>query len=858
LPRCWCTVHTDKEISMAASFDLVAPRMRSLQKLEHALARLDLRWEVIETTARIVCPREAGGFLQTLAATRASFSELAAGLVERIAEAHHANRLRDLSSRAQVAIDILVRNLFERTADVGFIATDSPLVDFVRAPTDTAARELRSRLAEYRAKYTVYSDIVVLSTDGRVLVRLADAGGHGEDLPDWWAPMLRRAGHVERCERSPLFDGDQAAHYFAHRIVDTDGAPIGAVLLRFDLASELASVFADLAGDERDIAIVITDAERRAIASSRPNEIAPGHRLDEVDSSQVLATGGHDWLAQARGTRGYQGYHGLGWQAFALVRLEAAFRERAAGTDNIGDNTTGGISAQLRHDDTTLSNIVEQARKVEEGLHRVVWNGKLARTGDAAASSLHAVFDQIAGAGRQTTALFHEAIDALKALLHHGRSTQLAFHASLAVRMVDRNLYERANDCRWWALSPDLAEPLAALNADPADTAARQTAERVLAHLNGLYTVYRRIALFDRHGRVVAVSRDAEALPPALQLEPALVQQVLGLRSSADYAVSRFAASALADGAPTYVYAAAMRSAAGDVLGGVALAFASDVEMLAMLKDSLPDGEALDAWLVDPHGSVIAATAGALPGQPLPFAPASSPPATTAGSPAHAQAVERDGATLLAGTALSQGYREFKRSDGYVEPVRAWIFHGQPLEPAAAPAADIAMASASRPGERRLAVVSCGSLLLGFDADDVVEAVSAQRLLGVGRGGIGAGLLEVSTGSEKRFLATVDMGAMCGEPRRAGQDGVAVIVRQHGDATVALLVDRLVHVIECDKVQAPPPAVAMHSAWVNGIVQVSDASNEMIYLVDAKRIAAAHRTADDAVWHEEAREMPLR
>jgi hypothetical protein len=154
--------------------------------------------------------------------------------------------------------------------------------------------------------------------------------------------------------------------------------------------------------------------------------------------------------------------------------------------------------------------------------------------------------------------------------------------------------------------------------------------------------------------------------------------------------------------------------------------------------------------------------------------------------------------------------------------------------------------------------VSCGSLLLGFDADDVVEAVSAQRLLGVGRGGIGAGLLEVSTGSEKRFLATVDMGAMCGEPRRAGQAGVAVIVRQHGGATLALLVDRLVHVIECDKVQQPPAAVAMHSAWVSGIVQVSDASNEMIYLVDAQRIAAAHRTADGAVWHEEACEMPLR
>ena len=386
-----------------------------------------------------------------------------------------------------------MRNLFERTADVGFIATDSPLVAFVQAPSEAGALALRARLAEYRAKYTVYSDIVVLSNDGRVLVRLADADGSFAGLPDWWAPMQRNAGHVERHEHNPLFAGGEAAHVFAHRIVDAAGMPIGAVLLRFDLASELASVFADLAGGEREVAIVFTDAQRRVIASSRPHDLTPGSRLGEIDASQVLAAGGHDWLVQQRGTRGYQGYLGLGWQAIAMVRLEAAFRDRGAAAH--------GIAAQLQHDDATLTHIVEQARTVEEGLRRVVWNGKLARSDDDAASSLHAVFDQIAGAGRQTTALFHEAIDALKALLRDGRCAQLAFHANLAVRIMDRNLYERANDCRWWALSPDLAAPLAALNADATDVDARHAAERVLAHLNSLYTVYRRVALFDQHGR---------------------------------------------------------------------------------------------------------------------------------------------------------------------------------------------------------------------------------------------------------------------------------------------------------------------------------------------------------------------
>src|SRR5204862_7854928 len=127
-----------------------------------------------------------------------------------------------------------------------------------------------------------------------------------------------------------------------------------------------------------------------------------------------------------------------------------------------------------------------------------------------------------AGAGRQRRAGVQGGMDGLEGLRRDGRGAQLAFHASLAVRMMDRNLYERANDCRWWALSPDLAEPLAALGVDPQDPQARESAERVLAHLNSLYTVYRRVALFDRHGRVVAVSRDCGPLPARLALGPAL------------------------------------------------------------------------------------------------------------------------------------------------------------------------------------------------------------------------------------------------------------------------------------------------------------------------------------------------
>ncbi|MEJ1962515.1 MAG: hypothetical protein WDO56_13620 [Gammaproteobacteria bacterium] len=55
-----------------------------------------------------------------LSSTREAFETLASRLVTHLGTETHQKIVLACESRAQVAIDILVRNLFERTADVGF------------------------------------------------------------------------------------------------------------------------------------------------------------------------------------------------------------------------------------------------------------------------------------------------------------------------------------------------------------------------------------------------------------------------------------------------------------------------------------------------------------------------------------------------------------------------------------------------------------------------------------------------------------------------------------------------------------------------------------------------------------------
>src|SRR5690348_2535674 len=112
-----------------------------------------------------------------LSATRQEFETLAADLIKHLEAETHKKALMAARARAQMAIDVLVRNLFERTADVGFLAADPTLRQFAqqcaaRGAIGRDARSVSRRLAEYVAKYSVYHNVVLISPDGEVLAQL--------------------------------------------------------------------------------------------------------------------------------------------------------------------------------------------------------------------------------------------------------------------------------------------------------------------------------------------------------------------------------------------------------------------------------------------------------------------------------------------------------------------------------------------------------------------------------------------------------------------------------------------------------------------------------------------------------------
>jgi hypothetical protein len=104
----------------------------------------------------------AGSLNESLGGRVAELDRLGKSLVANV----RGTRLTDLALNM---IEIIDRNLYERSCDVRWWATDSAVVDCVSKPAPEVAQFCSKRLGVILDAYTVYLDIWVCDLQGRVL-----------------------------------------------------------------------------------------------------------------------------------------------------------------------------------------------------------------------------------------------------------------------------------------------------------------------------------------------------------------------------------------------------------------------------------------------------------------------------------------------------------------------------------------------------------------------------------------------------------------------------------------------------------------------------------------------------------------
>ena len=528
-----------------------------------------------------------------LTGTRQAFEALAGDLVTHLAAETHKKALLAARARAQVVIDILVRNLFERTADIGFLAADASIRRFVEGERSvaTATRSLQRRLGEYVAKYSVYHNVIVISAEGEILTQLENGSAPPKTLDPLVASTLASdRTYVETCRRSDLVPDARRALIYSYRI-SSERQTACVLCLCFRLEDECEGIFAKLRSQTDWTVLSLLDANDEVIATSDPYQLPIGARVPpgNGETGDIVRFAGREFLAVTRTAQPYQGYAGPQWRGHVMVPLDRAFEadERAAGLGCTSEVLTD-LRASAATFSTALREIPRQADAVQRDLNRSVWNGSvrlsLADAGNGAFAK--ALLREISNMGRKTKDVFEHSIEELHETIVSSVLHDSQFMASLASELMARSLYERANDCRWWALDATLIGRLTA-----AEGCDDEAATRVLRRINGLYTAYHCIVLLDTERRVIATSRSEYEHLLGTPIDAPWAARTLSLTGAQDYSVSGFEPSALYDGRPTWIFAAAVRAPQGGVVGAVAVIFDTAPQLTAMLQDSLPRDE---------------------------------------------------------------------------------------------------------------------------------------------------------------------------------------------------------------------------------------------------------------------------
>lgn len=230
-------------------------------------------------------------------------------------------RLVDL---AFTSIDLIDRNLYERSCDVRWWATDA---DLVLAASGGDVAQAGRRLGVILDAYTVYSDIWLCNLDGQVLCnarpqQFAVAGAQVAHCP-WFGPTKQLtdgdgfvAGPIEV---SALLGGRETMAWAT--LVRAGGArhgpPVGMLVTQFDWAPQAAAVLSSLRlGAETDgMCALLTDETGHVLA----------HRGAGAPKSVTLPAKAAGWqktgdaMMGFHRTEGFETWRGKGWHGVVIA-----------------------------------------------------------------------------------------------------------------------------------------------------------------------------------------------------------------------------------------------------------------------------------------------------------------------------------------------------------------------------------------------------------------------------------------------------------------------------------------------------------------------------------------------------------
>ena len=239
-----------------------------------------------------------------------------------------------LCEMAQNLVQLIVRNLYERTADCRWWATDEAFWKALQEVSPENTKHATKRLSQINRYYSVYMNLLLTDTNGTII-----ACSNSESYPRVLGSSV--AGQKWFREAMNTFNGDQYAVddiYNCHMHGDVpvcvyatavrrggqlNGRTVGTLGVYFNWPTESQTIVCEepvLTKDEwKNIRVLLLDGNQRIIASSDGKGIYQKFNLVSKEQKGHYLSNDGSLIAFAR-TLGYQEYDGLGWYCVIVKR----------------------------------------------------------------------------------------------------------------------------------------------------------------------------------------------------------------------------------------------------------------------------------------------------------------------------------------------------------------------------------------------------------------------------------------------------------------------------------------------------------------------------------------------------------
>ncbi len=255
------------------------------------------------------------------------------GMAGALVEQMEGLRLQDI---CQTLVQLIVRNLYERTADVRWWATDTSVWECLLAPADEAKRAFADlRLSQINQFYSVYANLVLTDLEGRVIASANPK--HREALNQtlvneqpWFqlAAATRSgteyvAGDVYTCpthgQRVLVYATGVRANGAA------DGQLLGTLGVYFDWENQGNTIVTHeppfTEADKARSRVLLLDANHRIMADTEGAHTTGQHFVINTGGQAKGSYYANGALVAFARTLGYQEYDGLGWWSAIIQKV---------------------------------------------------------------------------------------------------------------------------------------------------------------------------------------------------------------------------------------------------------------------------------------------------------------------------------------------------------------------------------------------------------------------------------------------------------------------------------------------------------------------------------------------------------